>query len=51
VRLTKAASLPTKRLFPLAFCFLPGILVAMPGPAFYQVFQVLDGLTRTGAVR
>lgn len=44
--LTAAASLPVKMLFPLVICFLPGIFVAVLGPAFYQVFQLLDSLNR-----
>lgn len=48
--LTKAAALPVKLLFPLVICFLPGIMVAALGPAFYQIFQFLEGLTRTGGL-
>jgi len=44
--LTQAATLPVKLLFPLVICFLPGIFVAVLGPAFYQVFQLLDSLNR-----
>ena len=44
--LTAAASLPVKLLFPLVICFLPGIFVAVLGPSFYQVFQLLDNLNR-----
>jgi tight adherence protein C len=45
--LTQAAGLPTKLLFPLVICFLPGILVATLGPTFYQIFQFLDNISRT----
>jgi len=49
MRLSVAASLPVKLLFPLVICFLAAaILVATLGPTFYQIFQFLDGLTRGG---
>ncbi len=44
--LTKAASLPVKLLFPLVICFLPGLFVAVLGPALYQVFQFMDQVSR-----
>jgi pilus assembly protein TadC len=45
--LTMAAAMPVKLLFPLIICFLPGIFVAALGPAFYQVFQMIDGFNRS----
>lgn len=48
--LTQAASLPVKLLFPLVVCFLPGILVATLGPTFFQIFQFLDNISRTGGL-
>ena len=45
--LTLAAALPVKLLFPLVICFLPGIFVAVLGPAFYQFFQLIDSLNRS----
>ncbi len=44
--LAEAAGLPVKLLFPLVICFLPGILVATLGPTFYQIFQMLDNMSR-----
>ena len=44
--LAQAAGLPVKLLFPLVVCFLPGILVATLGPTFYQIFQMLDNMSR-----
>ncbi len=50
--LTKAASLPIKLLFPLVICFLPGLFVAVLGPALYQVFQFMDQVSRNrGGIR
>ena len=43
-----ANSLPVKRLFPLVICFLPGIFVWTLGPAFVQLFQLTENLTRGG---
>ena len=37
-----AATMPVKLLFPLVLCFLPGIMVAALGPAFYQFFQIIE---------
>lgn len=45
--LAQASTLPVKLLFPLVLCFLPGIFLAVLGPTFYQVFQLLDGLNRS----
>jgi hypothetical protein len=42
--------LPVKLLFPLVVCFLPGILVATLGPTFFQIFQFLDNISRTGGL-
>lgn len=37
-----AMAIPVKLLFPLISCFLPAIMTAALGPAFYQIFQSLD---------
>ena len=37
-----AMAIPVKLLFPLVSCFLPAIMTAALGPAFYQIFQSLD---------
>ena len=41
-----AQGLPVKLIFPLMFCFLPGIFVVILGPAFYQLFQMADSVIR-----
>lgn len=37
-----ANSLPTKRVVPLVICFLPGLFVWTLGPAFVQLFKLVD---------
>ncbi len=42
----KAQALPVKLVFPLVICFLPGIFVATLGPAFHQMFKMVEGVIR-----
>lgn len=44
--LAQAQSLPVKLIFPMLFCFLPGIFVVTLGPAFYQLFQIAEQVIR-----
>jgi pilus assembly protein TadC len=46
-----AMTLPVKLIFPLIICFLPGLFVALLGPAFYQIVEFLDNFTRSGSLR
>jgi tight adherence protein C len=41
-----ALSLPTKRMFPLVICFMPGIFTWTLGPFFVQLFQYADTFMR-----
>lgn len=41
-----AQALPVKLVFPLVLCFLPGIFVAILGPALAQLVQVSEGILR-----
>lgn len=45
--LRQAMALPVKLIFPLILCFLPGLFVAVLGPAFYQIFEFLDNFSPT----
>ena len=42
-----ANSLPTKRVIPLVVCFLPGLFVWTLGPAFVQLFKMVDTFLQT----
>jgi len=42
----KAQALPVKLVFPLVICFLPGIFVATLGPAFHEMFTLVEGVIR-----
>lgn len=42
----KAQALPVKLVFPLVICFLPGIFVATLGPAFHEMFDLVEGVIR-----
>jgi len=44
--LIRAEALSVKLVFPLVICFMPGLFVLTLGPAFHQLFEVTDGLTR-----
>ena len=46
--LVQAQALPVKLVFPLVLCFLPGIFIWTLGPAFYQFFEVIDGIMNSG---
>jgi tight adherence protein C len=41
-----ANSLPVKRVIPLVVCFLPGLFVWTLGPAFVQLFKMVDTFLR-----
>ncbi len=43
-----AMTLPVKRMFPLVMCFLPGLFVWILGPAFVQLFRIVDSFTQQG---
>ena len=40
--LARAEALPEKLVVPLLIGFLPGLMVWTPGPAFHQLFEMLD---------
>lgn len=42
--LAHAQTAPVKLVFPLFFCFLPGLFVSTLGPAIYQIFQAIDNV-------
>jgi tight adherence protein C len=42
----KAQALPVKLVFPLVICFLPGIFIATLGPAFHEMFRMVEGVIR-----
>lgn len=44
--LVLAEALPVKLVFPLVICFLPGLFVTTLGPAFHQLFQLIDARVR-----
>lgn len=46
--LARAQTLPLKLIFPLFFCFLPGLFVITLGPTLYQLFQLADQVIRGG---
>jgi tight adherence protein C len=37
----KAAKIPLKLLFPLAFCIFPALMLVLLGPAFIQIYRIL----------
>jgi tight adherence protein C len=39
----EAAKLAVKMLFPLAFCFFPGIFIVILGPALISIYKVMGG--------
>lgn len=42
-----AMATPVKLLAPMVICFMPGVLLAALGPAFYEIFRVLDGMSQS----
>ena len=42
----RAQALPVKLVVPLVACFLPAIFVITIGPAFSQLFRIIDSITR-----
>ena len=45
--ITFANALPVKRVIPLVVCFLPGLFVWTLGPAFVQLFKMVDTFLQT----
>ena len=48
--ITFANSLATKRVIPMVVCFLPGLFVWALGPAFVQLFKMIDGFLDAGTL-
>ena len=44
--LVQAQALPVKLVFPLVICFLPGVFVTTLGPAFNELFGIIDSIVR-----
>ncbi|MBS0209848.1 MAG: type II secretion system F family protein [Planctomycetes bacterium] len=42
-----AMSTPIKLLVPMVVCFMPGVLLSALGPAFYEIFRVLDSMSQS----
>jgi pilus assembly protein TadC len=45
--LIQAEALPTKLVFPLVICYLPGLFVTTLGPAILQFVKIADTFART----
>lgn len=46
--LLHAQAMPVKLVFPLVICFLPGVFLSTLAPAIYQMFEVANGVLRSG---